>query len=230
MPPLYQSRRDDEIILELSKRLKLEDSLLLGDADTCIRYMLRNTPIDLDALKEHPELPQKIPNVEITPVGAHGFQTPTGKFELESTIIRDLNIQGLDALPTYVPSTDNADPANFPLILSTGIRIPGGLHSRLHDCPTARSPRPEPMADVNPADAGAQGIASGDMISITTAHGSVTVKANLTITVPPGMVSLYHGYREADANSLLDYDHRDPYSGFPGYRCIRCRIEKEATA
>lgn len=43
------------------------------------------------------------------------------------------------------------------------------------------------------------------------------------------MVSLYHGYREADANSLLSIDHRDPYSGFPSYRCIRCRIEKEET-
>ena len=45
--------------------------------------------------------------------------------------------------------------------------------------------------------------------------------------MPQGMVSLYHGYREADANSLLSYDHRDPYSGFPGYRCIRCRVRKE---
>ena len=190
--------------------------------------MLRNTPIDLDQLKAHPELPQKIPDVKITPVGCHGFQTPSGKFELESTIIANLDVPGLDALPTYVPSTDDVDPMAFPMILSTGIRIPGGLHSRLHDCPNARSLRPEAMADLNPQDAAAHGIGPGDMISITTAHGVVTVKANLTITVPPGMVSLYHGYREADANSLLDYDHRDPYSGFPGYRCIRCRIQKEA--
>ena len=54
------------------------------------------------------------------------------------------------------------------------------------------------------------------------------MKANPTPVMPAGMVSLYHGYREADANSLLSWDHRDPYSGFPGYRCIRCRVEKEA--
>ena len=83
------------------------------------------------------------------------------------------------------------------------------------------------MADISPEDAKALGIERGNTIRITTGHGSVRVQANPTITIPKGMVSLYHGYREADANSLLGMDHRDPYSGFPGYRCIRCRIEKE---
>lgn len=215
IPPLYQSRRDDAIIFDLAKRLNLDDPLLLSDPDTCIRYMLRNTPINLEELKKHPELPQKIPGMEITPIGQHGFQTPTGKFELDSTIIRDLNAPGLNSLPTYTPSTDDAEPEDFPLILSTGIRIPGGLHSRLHDCPSARSLRPESTADLSPEDGVRLGISSGDKISIITGHGAVTVKANLTITIPAGMVSLYHGYREADANSLLSCTHCDPYSGFP---------------
>lgn len=225
--PLFQSRRDDEIILELARRLEVPDKLLCSDRDTCIRYMLRNTPIDLDMLKAHPDLPQKILGLTIVPVGQHGFDTPTGKFELDSTLIKNLNVPGLDSLPTYHPSEDDADPESFPLILSTGIRIPGGLHSRLHDCPSARSLRPEPLGDISPEDAQQLGIAPGDTISITTGHGSVRVKANPTVSIPKGMVSLYHGYREADANSLLSIDHRDPYSGFPGYRCIRCRIQKE---
>lgn len=225
--PLYQSRRDDEIILELARRLEVPDKLLNSDRDTCIRYMLRNTPIDLDTLKAHPELPQKIAGVNIVPAGQHGFDTPTGKFELDSTLLKDLGAPGLDSLPTYQSSEDNADPDIFPLILSTGIRIPGGLHSRLHDCPSARSLRPEPMADISQEDAAAIGVAHGSWIRIVTGHSSVRAKANPTITIPQGMVSLYHGYREADANSLLSIDHRDPYSGFPSYRCIRCRIEKE---
>lgn len=226
--PLYQSRRDDEIILDLARRLGLSDPLLLGSVDDCIRYMVRNTPIDLDKLKAHPELPQSIPGVKITPVGQHGFDTPTGKFELDSTLLRGLGAEGLDSLPTYRTSEDDADQAEFPLILSTGIRIPGGLHSRLHNCPSARSLRPQPTADISHAEADALGIQPGDHIRITTAKGSVVVLANPTNVIPKGMVSLYHGYREADANSLLSYDHRDPYSGFPGYRCIRCKLEKEA--
>ena len=84
------------------------------------------------------------------------------------------------------------------------------------------------MADLSLEDGAALGIAPGDVITIETAHGAVTVLANPTVTMPQGMVSLYHGYREADANSLISYDHRDPYSGFPSYRCIRCRVRKEA--
>ncbi len=225
--PLYQSRRDDEIILELARRLDVDDELLKSDRDTCIRHMIRNTPIDLEQLKAHPELPQKIPGLAMTPVGQHGFQTPSGKFELDSLEIQALHHPGLDSLPTYCASTDDADPAEFPMILSTGIRIPGGLHSRLHDSPSARSLRRNPMADISLEDAAWLGISAGDSIEIATAHGRVTVLANPVGTMPQGMVSLYHGYREADANSLLSYDHRDPYSGFPGYRCIRCRIRKE---
>ncbi len=225
--PLGQARRDDEIIIELAKRLGITEPLITSDPDTCIKYMIRNTPIDLDALKKHPELPQKIPGVEIVPPGQHGFQTPTGKFELDSTIIADLNAEHLDSLPTYRSSEDDADKEQYPLILSTGIRIPGGLHSRLHDCPTARSLRPQIMADISLEDAQKQNILKGDKITIETGHNHVTVLANPTVMIPEGMVSLYHGYREADANSLLSYEHRDPYSGFPGYRCIRCAIRKE---
>lgn len=57
--PLYESRRDDEVILDLARYLEVEDPLLRSDRDTCIRAMLRNTPIDLSALHQHPELPQK---------------------------------------------------------------------------------------------------------------------------------------------------------------------------
>lgn len=103
----------------------VEDALLKSDRDTCIRHMLRNTPIDLDALKQHPELPQKIAGLHMVGVGQHGFQTPTGKFELDSEIIRELGAPGLDSLPTYRPSEDDADPERYPMILSTGIRIPG---------------------------------------------------------------------------------------------------------
>ena len=62
---------------------------------------------------------------------------------------------------------------------------------------------------------------------IYTKRAAVTVKAHVTQTVPCGLVNLYHGYSEADANSLMDSNHLDPYSGFPAYRSTRCAIRKE---
>ena len=38
---------------------------------------------------------------------------------------------------------------------------------------------------------------------------------------------MYHGYREADVNSIVPPGHNDPYSGFPGYRSVRCAVVKK---
>ena len=38
---------------------------------------------------------------------------------------------------------------------------------------------------------------------------------------------MYHGYREADVNSLMDRDNLDPYCGFPGFRPTRCGVRKK---
>ena len=32
---------------------------------------------------------------------------------------------------------------------------------------------------------------------------------------------------EADVNRIIDGNHLDPYSGFPGYRTVRCKVEEE---
>lgn len=43
----------------------------------------------------------------------------------------------------------------------------------------------------------------------------------------PGMLQIYHGYKEADANELVPEAHLDEYSGYPGYNCVRCRIIRD---
>ena len=55
---------------------------------------------------------------------------------------------------------------------------------------------------------------------------SITVKANISSISNVGDVNMFHGYKEANVNSLMPIDHLDPYTGFPGYKQLRCRIEK----
>jgi anaerobic selenocysteine-containing dehydrogenase len=190
-----------------------------------VRYILRETPIDVDFLKAHSQFPQKLEGVEVIPVGQHGFQTPTGKFELYSTIIE--KYPGLDPLPTWKDSIDDVDPEKYPFRLVTGARLPNALHSRLHTVPWLRSMRPVPTADLNDEDAAAMGIQAGDTITLSTRVGSITVGANPTRTVKKGTVFMYHGYSEADVNSIIPPGHNDPYSGFPGYRSVRCAVAKK---
>ena len=220
--PLGQSRPDDEIICELARRLALDDDMLNAGPEACVRYMLRGTPIDIDQLKADSQFPQKLKGLPVVRPGEHGFHTPTGKFELWSTIIE--KYPDLDPLPTWRDSVDNADEKTYPFRLVTGARLPNTLHSRLHDVPWLRSMRPKPMADINDEDASDMGVVRGDRISITTTAGSITVAANPTARVKRGTIHMYHGYREADANAIVPPGHNDPYSGFPGYRSVRCAV------
>ncbi len=222
--PLGQSRPDDEIICELAKRLDLDDDLLRSGPEACVRYILRETSIDLDELKKDRQHPHRVPGFRPVPPGAHGFHTSTGKFELWSTVLE--KYPRFDPLPTYRDSSDGADPEAFPFRLVAGARLPHVLHSRLHDVPWLRSLRPEPMAEISVEDAAALGVHEGDRIEIETAAGRLSIAALPTARVLPGTVHIYHGYREADANALLPPYHNDPYSGFPGYRNTRCRIRR----
>ena len=138
------------------------------------------------------------------------MDTPSGKVELDSLVMQAHPGWGLDSLPTYRCSLNQADGTDYPFILCAGARIPHALHSRLHDVPWLRSLRPEPEADLALCDAERLGIKKGDKIQLFTAVGSIEVKANPTARVLPGMVHMYHGYREADVKSLMDRDNPDP--------------------
>ena len=76
-------------------------------------------------------------------------------------------------------------------------------------------------------DAGEMELAEGDEVALSTPRGSITVKVHPSYRIPRGCVFFYHGYSEADVNSLMSADHVDPYSGFPAYNATRCSIRKK---
>lgn len=227
--PLYESKPDTTIMCELAEYMNLDDELLRKGYRACMEYMLQPISLTVDELQAA-EVPLKVPEfkpyVELEALN-RGLKTPTGKFELKSELIAAHPEWGLDPLPTYVAPLDNADPEQYPMILTHGGRLPHALHSRLHDVKWLRSLRPQAMADMNPDEAADMDIAQDDVIEISTPMGSVTVCANLTYKVPRGLISLYHGYREANFNSLIDSNRLDPYSGFPAVRSNRCRVTKK---
>lgn len=229
IPPLGQAKSDTDILTELARYMDLPDETLLKGYDHFVQtYILDDLGVTIDQLKKA-ELP-----IPIAPKEEHadyqelekGLSTPTGKFELKSAIMENHPEWGLDALPTYKEPLDGADPEAYPFTLTSGSRIPNAIHSRLHGVPANRSLRPKPAADMNREDCLRLGLEEGDRIVISTLRGRVTVLVHPTGSVPPGLVNLYHGYPEADVNSLLDGDHLDPYSGFPAYRSTRCAVTK----
>lgn len=227
--PLGEARSDVRICTELARVMDLPDENLKKGYEYFIQhYILDDFHVTVDELKKA-ELPIKIADVteeEDLEMLKKGLNTPTGKFELKSAIIEQHPEWGLNPLPVYVDPLDDADPECYPFVFTSGSRIPGAIHSRLHKVPRNRSLRPDPMADMNREDCDRLGVEGGDEIEISTSRGSITVKVHPTLTVPEGLVNMFHGYSEADAESIMDGDHLDPYSGFPAYRSTRCAVKK----
>lgn len=225
--PLGQSRPDSRIISELAAALGLEDGPLRGGYDACLEEILEGTGLGLRELKEAGRpvaVPSAVPYVPGS-YTARGYNTPTGKFEFSSSLIAGIDPKyGLDALPTYRDSAGDADAGEYPFLLFTGSSLPHALHSRTHDVASLRVLRREPAADLSVEDAERLGVRGGDDIELYTALGQITVKANPTRTVRPGTVSMYHGYREADVNTIIPNTHLDPYCGFAGFKSVRCGI------
>jgi anaerobic selenocysteine-containing dehydrogenase len=149
--------------------------------------------------------------------------------EFSSTLLKEA---GLDPLPRYQepmlsPVSTPQVAQKFPLILTTGARLPMYQHSRTFRLGWTRGLRHDPSADIHPKDAASRGIGDRDWIRLATPRGSVRVRANLTEIVPPGVVSIYHAWPEADVNALIEPDYLDPISGFPGFKSLLCEISRD---
>ena len=227
-----ESKSDVEIIRDLSARMHLGDADLEAGYEANVDAMLTDVGVTVAQLKEA-GVPVKVPHFAPYVPGTRlreGLNTPTGKFELYSELIAAHPQWGLDALPTYCDPLDPADPEQYPLVLCSGGRLPNAIHSRLHKVPWLRSLRSHPTANLSVEDAQAAGVEDGDDPELYTALGTLTVKAHPSSRIPKGVVFFYHGYSEADVNSLIPGDHVDPYSGFPAYNATRCGIRKKVQA
>ncbi len=224
--PLYESRNDAQILCELARAIGLEDELLTQGPDACWEWILQDLPVTLEGLRASSK-PVKLPGLTPYIPGTmleQGLNTQSGKFELWSQAIAQY--PHLDPLPTYRPPFDTDTDPQWPFHLCSSPRLQGTLHSRLHKVPWNRSLRPDPMADLNPEDAKELGIAQEDWIELSSPKGTIRMKANVSGKVDRGMVYFYHGYSEADANTLTDNENLDPYSGFPGYRSTRVSMRR----
>jgi anaerobic selenocysteine-containing dehydrogenase len=233
--PLYESRSDADLIFDLAKRIAPDDSLMAKGYEACIDYILEPSGMTCAELKKHPGgmfVPNPIAPAERKYEKA-GFKTPSGKFEFVSKVLeRYKDRPGFDPLPMYRPPKYSAEATpelakEYPLILSTGSRLPMFVHTRTYRLSWASSLRPNhPSVDMNPQDAAKLGLNQNDNARLSTKHGAINVKVNLTLMVQKGMVSMYHGNSKADANTLFESDYLDPISGFPGFKSALCKVEK----
>jgi len=225
--PVGNSMEDWKIWVELGKRMGYAEYFPWEDSDELFSYWLKATNISLDQLRQNPGGIYYAER-KLQKYLKDGFNTPSGKVEIYSQILKDY---GYDPLPTYhepaespVSRPDLA--GEYPLTFVSGLRILPYTHSKYRNLPSLRKLVPEPLIEINPETAGSLGIADGDLVKVESPRGSIKVKARLTEDILPKILAMQHGWNDANANILTDDKARDPVSGYPGFRSVMCRIAK----
>jgi anaerobic selenocysteine-containing dehydrogenase len=140
---------------------------------------------------------------------------------------------GFPGLPGYMEPQQSAvaNPElakQYPEALLTGNRKVEYIDAQMHDVPAMRMRVPNAEAEINSVTAAKYGIINGELISVETPRGSIKIKANVTQDIKPGVVSVPHGWAEANCNILLDAELVDPVSGYITLNSVACRIVKLA--
>ncbi len=196
-----------------------------------IDFMLRTGPYGdafgaaiggatLQLLKENPHgidygaLQPRIPEI---------LRTPSGKVELAPEVL----INDLDRLYDVVGSgvVDTVSGRNLLLI---GRRHLRSNNSWMHNINVLVKGKSRCTLIMHPVDALARGVNDGDVVSVQSRVGEVSVAVEISDTIRPGVVSLPHGWghdaegsqmqvalRVAGVNSniLTDHEALDPLSG-----------------
>ncbi len=169
-----------------------------------------------------------------------GFKTPTGKIELYSTRLEAL---GYPPLPHYEEPPESPVSApevarDYPLVLTSGGRIPFFFNSEHRQIANLRKARQHPLAEIHPATAARHGIANGGWMWIETRRGRIRQKAKLTTGIDPRVIHVEHGwwfpeepapdYGIWKSNANLLTDNQPPYDPAMGtyqLRGLLCRVE-----
>ena len=114
----------------------------------------------------------------------------------------------------------------FPLVLLTGRGSSSQWHTETRTGKSAVLRRLGPReiyVEMSPGDAGAQGIAQGEMVEVVSARARVRARAFVTPTIKAGQVFIPMHYPTMNRLTFASFD---PHSRQPSYKYSAVRIEK----
>ncbi|MEJ2671136.1 MAG: aminotransferase class V-fold PLP-dependent enzyme [Deltaproteobacteria bacterium] len=244
--PVGEARNAFFILADLANRLGY-GHLYPQNETELLRYVLEGSPFTLEEVRAAGGQVQvetglmqykKWEKGLLRDDGAPGFDTPTGKFEIASTILAE---HGYEALPVYTeplesPRSQPELARQFPLVFNSGARVTTDFRSQFHHIPGLVKQRPEPTVMINAQDAGARGVKHGDLVWLSSPRGRVKLRAIVTEDIVAGAVEANMGgggplgpkaWQDCNINELTDLRY-DPISGFPIYKALLCEVARAA--
>lgn len=208
-----ECKSDMEINLELGRRLNPE-GWPWADAKEMFSSIIAETGYTFDEMREvapaYPEyVYKKYEKGLLRADGEPGFNTPTGRIELWSTVYDNIN---LDPLPYFEepepgPGSTPELMDEFPLVLTTGARNWNMFHSEHRNIPRLRAIHPDPIIEIHPDAAKRYGVGDGEWVWVEGPRGRAKRRVAVTTTLlDPRVVSTDHGwwFPEADPENLYD--------------------------
>ncbi len=243
--PQGEARNDFLIMAELANRLGYGH--LYPQTETAIlERALENSGFTLDEVRDQGG------SVQVEPVmmqykkwekgllrkdGAPGFATPSGKFEIASSILAE---HGYESLPVYTEPREGPQSRpdlaeSFPLVFNSGSRTTFDFRSQHHGVKSLSRHQPDPTVTLNKGDAEKRHIEDGDWVRVKTPRGAVKLKARLSEEIVKGAVDAAMGgggplgpksWQDCNVNELTDLEQYDPVSGFPIYKSLLCEVTR----
>ena len=216
--PPGNARQDLEIIINLAKRLGLDWSYGQGEkAVAAVFDEMRHTMPSIGGITwerlqaedsvTYPCLKEGDPGDSV--VFIDSFPTPTGKARFVPADI--------------IPANERPD-TEYPLVLITGRQLEhwhtGSMTRRSG---VLDSIEPDPVASLHPLDLAALGAAPGDLITIQSRRGKVSLYARADESSPHGAVFVAFCYYEAAINKLTN-SALDPFGKIPEFKYCAVKI------
>ena len=248
--PMYESKPEWWIFIEIAKRLGYGEYFPWSDIEEALRAMLEGTPWSYDELKEKGYIiTDKAEYYKYKKWGSlnppEGYsssgKTKTGKYNFKNPVAEE---KGIDPLPDYKPIEEEypelVPDEEYPLIMQN-FRVFEHEHASTFNALHLMKLRGQNPVWINPIDAAKLGINTGDKILIESPWGKAEATALVTWNIRQGVVGAAGGfghwrglegdprfpqYKGFNVAQLMAPNVADKYGGNPLLKYIKVRIKK----
>jgi anaerobic selenocysteine-containing dehydrogenase len=235
-----ESRDDREVIIQLARRLGLEEAFPWNNLSQYLEWLLQDTGMSFEQFCAQGIL---MGDMRYRKHVEEGFRTGSKKFEIYSSA---LEAMGVSPLPVYrepplspVSAPDVAE--RYPLILTNSGKIREFFHSEGRQIAVLRKANPDPLVEIHPDTAKSLGIQDGDWVWIETPEARVHMRAKLFDGIAPDVVAVQfgwwfpeepapdHGWKRCSANLLYGDTAYDPETGSESIHSALCKVYRVET-
>ena len=232
-----EARDDRDVIFDVAHGLGLNEAFPWPDRHTYLDWLLEEAGMTFDEFSEKDII---MSEMRYRKYENGGFPTPSGKFELYSSVMEHA---GRPPLPVYAepPLSPLSTPelfTEYPFILMSGTKMLDFFHSEFHQIESLRKRHPDPIVEIHPDSASGLGIEDGDWVYLESPYGRAKLKARLFRGIAPDVVNAEHAWwypespapeyrwKESCINLLYGDGHFDPDTGAEPLKCYLCRVYK----